>query len=79
LELQIQSHITEAMDPILGSDVGYPDWYFCGFHQSIQINTGIVFWNRPWPLPSTSFQICHSPSSSHSTLHNLCSWESFIK
>jgi hypothetical protein len=33
---------------------GYPD-RFCGFRQSLQVNTGIVPYVRPWLLASTSF------------------------
>jgi hypothetical protein len=36
-----------------------------GFSQSLQTGTGIVQWNKPWPLPSMYLPTLHSQSSSH--------------
>jgi hypothetical protein len=40
-------------------------WGFCDLPQSLQVNTRLVPWSRPQPLPTQSFQVHQTWSSCH--------------
>jgi len=52
----LENSLVTCVRGVLGSNIGwgtlYHDWDFlCGSPESLQVNCGTVFWNRPWPLP----------------------------
>jgi hypothetical protein len=57
--IMILTCIRAVLSPDLSLYADYPE-DFHGFLQFPQASTRRVHWNRPWPLPSMSFQIHHS-------------------